>query len=183
MKVIGKAKTTVFYHAKDQEISPTYRAVLRAKQGASKRRSEEAWLSSREQARKLFRIPDAATKILIAAILYWGEGTKKDFSLSNSDPKLIKVFVTCLEELGIIKDDLRITVRTYEDLETEVVKRYWAQLIGIPISSILNVNILKGKKKGKLQYGMCRIRVRKGGAHLKLFKSIVELIAEQLAPL
>ena len=181
-RILRRGKTTVFYHIRNVVTPPPYQDILKSKQGASKKRAEEAWLFSRQRAKSLFKSLDTNTKILIAAVLYWGEGTKRDFSLSNSDPKLIKVFVTCLKEMGIKKHDLRITVRTYEDLNTEIVKRYWAKLIGIQTKAILNVNILKGKKKGKLPYGMCRVRVTRGGLHLKLFKSIVELIAEQLMP-
>lgn len=58
--------------------------------------------------------------------------------------------------------------------------RYWAQIIGIPSNRILNVNILKGKKRGKLQYGMCRVRVTKGGNYLKLLQSVAKVITEKL---
>ena len=183
MRTMHRGKTTIFYHIQDVQILPQYESILKAKQGVSKKRSEQAWIFAKAHARSLFENFDRNTKLLIAAILYWGEGAKKDFSLSNTDPKLIKVFVTCLKELGITTQDLKVTIRTYEDLDTKVVKRYWANIIGVPVTAISNVNVLKGKKNGKLEYGMCRIRVKRGGVHLKLFQSIVELIAERVMPL
>lgn len=42
--------------------------------------------------------------------------------------------------------------------------------------------ILKGKKKGKLEYGMCRIRVTKGGYLLKLLHALEDIIKNNSAP-
>jgi restriction system protein len=36
----------------------------------------------------------------------------------------------------------------------------------------VNVNVLRGKKKGKLKYGMCRVRILKGGDMLKYMRAL-----------
>ena len=50
---------------------------------------------------KGFAIGSAALTALalIAASLYWAEGAKKDFSLTNSDPEMIRVFVMILRKI------------------------------------------------------------------------------------
>ena len=182
-RILLRGKGTISRYLKCVKVLPEYQDIIKAKQGASKSRSKKLWDEAHQKAKEaLKRIINKKTKLLIAAMLYWGEGTKKDFSLSNTDPKLIKTFVECLKSLGVSNTDFRITIRTYEDLNKTRVINYWTRLIGIPRKQILNVNVLKGKKKGKLQYGMCRIRVTRGGTYLKLAQSVIDLVSNELAP-
>ena len=48
---------------------------------------------SRQAGQKLIGKLSKRDLLLIGTALYWAEGTKKDFSLSNTDPYLVKVFV------------------------------------------------------------------------------------------
>lgn len=58
---------------------------------------------------------------------------------------------------------------------------------GLPKSHIaqkqfIGVSILSGKKKGKLEYGMCRIRVTRGRTFKKIMginKALADIIQEQ----
>src|SRR3990167_9354156 len=114
---------------------------------------------TRKMAEQLMILPlKKRDLLLILACLYWGEGTKKELNLINSDPKLISTFVFCLQTLGIQRKDLKITVRIYEDINRSQAIRYWADVLNISKNKIMGVNILGGKKKGKLPYGMCRVR-------------------------
>ncbi|MBI3458983.1 hypothetical protein HY061_01840 [Candidatus Azambacteria bacterium] len=178
--VVNRGSATIFRYAKNVEILPQYLNLWKINQGGSKKRSLIAWKNAQKRAEQIINDLGITEKIIIAACLYWGEGTKRDFNLLNSDPNLIKTFVTCLKEIGVTKEELRVTVRIYEDLDRGQAIRYWAQIIGIPSNRILNVNILKGKKRGKLQYGMCRVRVTKGGNYLKLLQSVAKVITEKL---
>lgn len=178
--VMKRSGGTVFRYAHKTSVLPQYQSILKAKQGGSKARALRERKSAEEKANALIPPLGKTEKLLIAACLYWGEGTKKDFSLSNTDPDLIKVFITCLEEMGITKGGLRVTVRIYEDLNKKHAISHWAKIVGIAPKQILNVNVLKGKKKGKLKYGMCRLRVTKGAPHLKLIHGIVQTIKTRL---
>lgn len=105
--------------------------------------------------------------------LYWGEGNKKDFNLINSDPDLIKVFVKGLKDLfGIPANKLKISIRIYEDLDKIKCLNFWSGITKVPVHKFVSVNVLKGKKKGKLNNGMCRVRVEKGGNLLKYMLAI-----------
>lgn len=176
----GKSKSIISEYIRGVEVLPLYRDEWLSKRGGSvaraRKQHEEAKMIVSKDIKKIGNID----KMLIAACLYWGEGTKKDFNISNSDPVLIRSFISCIEAFGITKDRLRVTVRIYDDLNRQSAINYWAQIIGIPPARILNVNILVGKKKGKLQYGMCRVRVTKGGFLLKMLKSIQQIIAENV---
>ncbi len=180
-KIVPRGSGTIFKYIKNIAILPAYKEIWEAKRGGSKALSVRNWVEAQRKANALIPHINTKEKIIIAACLYWGEGTKGDFSLSNTDPNLIKAFITCLKEIGVTSKDLRITIRTYEDLDREKVTTHWAKVVGIPRKQILGINVLKGKKRGKLPYGMCRVRVTKGARYLKLFQSVMKAIIAQLS--
>lgn len=111
----------------------------------------------------------------MAATLYWAEGAKKDFGLSNTDPALIKVFLYILRSVfGVEEERIVVSLRLYEDLNKRECLAFWSNLTGLKLDNTTSVTVLKGSKNGKLKYGMCRIRVRKGGNLLKEFFSIIK---------
>ena len=180
-KITGKANSTVLKYIKGVEVLSDFREVLRLKQGGSKSRSLLRWNFAKEKAEKLISGLEKKDKLIILACLYWGEGNKRELDLINSDPSLVKCFVNCLYNLGVSKESLRITVRIYEDMDKNKVINFWASLLEVKPSVISNVNILKGRKKGKLEHGMCRVRVAKGAEYFKLVISMINLIRDKLS--
>ncbi|PIP32304.1 hypothetical protein COV53_02810 [Candidatus Gottesmanbacteria bacterium CG11_big_fil_rev_8_21_14_0_20_37_11] len=182
--ITGKAQSTVYRYIKNVKILPEYISVWESKRGGSykiKRRKEE---SAFEDGKKLIGKLSNREKLLFLCALYWAEGSKKDFGLSNTDPGLIQVFVSNIRELLNIEDSrLRISIRIYEDLDKDKCLSYWSKIVGIPKDKFVSVNILSGKKKGKLEYGMCRIRVSKGGDILKKINGINKAIRKLYAPI
>lgn len=174
--ITGIGNSTAFKYIKNVRVLPQYESLLRAKQGGSIARSKRKWAEASKEARRLVECITERERLLILACLYWGEGNKRDLDLNNSDPALIKVFVECLKIIGVKKDDLRITLRLYNDLNRQRAIKYWSDLLEISADKILGVNTLYGKKKGKLKYGMCRVRVAKGGPYFKLIMSMIDLI-------
>lgn len=178
--VIGRGKGTVHRYVKDTQVLSKYRETLRVKQGGSKERALRGWSEAKKKASALILPIQKRDRLLILTCLYWGEGNKKDLNIINSDPLLIKTFINCLREIGVTRSELKITIRLYEDIDKDKALRYWAGIVGIPKEKIFNVNILKGKKVGKLEYGMCRIRVTKGAKHFKLILSMIDLIKSEI---
>jgi len=122
--------------------------------------------------------------LLFLSALYWAEGSKKDFGLSNTDPGLIRVFVNCLRDLlRIDSKRFRVSIRLYEDLDKDKSLIFWSNVTGIPKENFIGFNILPGKKKGKLEYGMCRVRISKGGDLLKKINAINKVVLEKIAPI
>lgn len=179
-KITKKSNSLVSKYIQGVAILPRYYHAWKIKQGGSKTRANIEWEKSKIIAEKIVGSLNRKEKLLIAACLYWGEGTKTELNLSNTDPNLIRIFIRCLEEIGVTKDKLRITIRIYDDLNKDKAMEFWAGVIGIQKNQILNVNVLKGKKDGKLQYGMCRIRVTKGAPYFKIIKSIIKVIAVKI---
>jgi len=183
-KTTGVAKTTVFRYIKDVEILPENINNWMGKRGGSKKRKLVREQKAFEEASKIFDKLSYREKLLFLSALYWGEGSKKDFGLSNTDPGLIKVFVTGLREVfNIDENRLRISVRIYEDLDRKKCLSFWSKIVGIPEEKFINVNVLSGRKKGKLEYGMCRVRVAKGGDVLKKINGINKVVKNLFVPI
>jgi hypothetical protein len=169
-KLVDVGKTTIFRYLKDVKIKHDI------KNTGSFRKCQRDWANSRDIANKKIINIDNIGKMLVLSCLYWGEGNKRELNLINSDPDLIKVFIKCLFELGVKKEELLVSIRIYEDMNKNFVKSFWAKNIGINVNQIKGVDVLVGKKKGKLKYGMCRIRVRKSGKYFKIIISMIDLI-------
>lgn len=177
-KELGVGYGTIHRHINDVRILPKYEKMWLGKRGGSIKRKKEAEKEAYEKAKKyILQLSDKEKTIFLCA-LYWGEGSKSDFGISNTDPELIRVFAQGLVKVfGISRDDFRISVRIFEDLDKEKCLDFWSQIVGIPREKFVNVNILKGKKEGKTPYGMCRLRVRKGGKLLKYITALKKRIS------
>ncbi|MEK7172265.1 MAG: hypothetical protein AAB739_05150 [Patescibacteria group bacterium] len=140
----------------------------------------EDWDNAQKEAERLLNSLTKIERILIATSLYWGEGAKRDFSLSNTDPNLIRTFVLCLKAFGVSKDRITVSIRLYGDLDAVKAIRFWSKVINVPKSQIKYIHVLSGKKEGKLLYGMCRLRITRAGYLLKLFKSVQNVIVKRL---
>lgn len=171
-------KTTVFNYAKSIQMLPEVVEEWKAKRGGGRRirllKEEHAFV----EAKKIVKQLSKRDKLLFISALYWAEGNKKDFMLSNTDPNLIKVFINGLREiLAIGNDRLRVSIRIYEDMDKEKCLDFWEKVVGLPKESFQHVYVLSGKKQGKLEFGMCRVRVTKGGDLLKQLVAINKRVA------
>ena len=170
---------SVFRYIKGVEILPQYRKSWLDKRGGSRRRKARLEAEAYEMSKRAVPNLTEREKQLFLAALYWGEGTKKDFSLTNSDPEMVKVFTKGLKEvLKIPSGRLRVSLRIYEDLDEDKCLAFWSKVIGIDPEQFVSVIILKGKKAGKLNYGMCRVRILKGGNVLKYMAALKKRVIE-----
>lgn len=177
-------KTTVFRYIKGVEILPEFLTTWSIKRGGSRKRKLLKETKAFEEGKKLVGKLSRKEKFLFLCALYWAEGSKKDFGLSNTDPALIKIFVRGLREVFGIEDErLRVSLRLYEDLDKGKCLSFWSQIVNIPKEKFISINILEGKKKGKLEHGMCRVRVIKGGDLLKKVNGINKAVIDEFVPI
>ena len=177
---LSLSKTTVFNYARNVEMPPGVLDEWKAKRGGSRKlkilKEKQALINAKKTIGRLSK----KEKLLFISALYWAEGNKKDFMLSNTDPNLIKVFTEGIKEIfGIDSERFRVSIRIYEDMNKDKSLDFWSKLIGLPKDKFQNVYVLKGKKQGKLKFGMCRIRIAKGGDYLKQLKAINEIVANE----
>ncbi len=178
--VVKRGYGTVFKYMKDVPILSEHKKFWESKRGGSKYRSIKEWQEAKEKVKNLISPLGKRERLIILACLYWGEGNKTELSLINSDPSLIKLFVNCLRDIGVVKNQLKVTIRIYNGINKKKAMKFWANIVGIFPSEISNVNVLFGKKKGKLEYGMCRVRVQKSRLYFKLIMSMIALMKESL---
>lgn len=179
---LSVSRTSVLRHIKDVEILPEFLSEWAGKRGGSRKIRLYKEAQAFEEGKKFVdKLSEREKKLLLCA-LYWAEGTKSDFSLSNTDPNLIYVFVRCMRDVFKLDDDkFFINVRLYEDLDKDKCLEFWSNIVKIPKENLKGVNILPGKKKGKLIYGMCRVRIARGGDLLKQIMGINKAVFESLS--
>jgi hypothetical protein len=178
-KETGLGYGSIFRYVKGVKISPRYINAWRGKRGGSIKRKERLEMQAYKKAKEKIVDLNTKEKLLFITALYWGEGGKRDFNFTNSDPEMIKLFVSCLKKiLKINLNEVRVSIRIYEDLDREKSLDYWSKIIDIPTNKFVNVDVLKGKKVGKLKYGLCRIRIRKGGNVLKYLQALKKRVLE-----
>ena len=129
----------------------------------------EKWEQWRGQARKeaLSRFPDIKESPLFISgtMLYWGEGDSNlensIVRLTNTDPNMIKLFVLFLNKICFIKkDQIKISLVIYKDLDERVCKTYWAKSSELSESNYIKSQVIKGRHPTKrLKYGICTVYV------------------------
>lgn len=138
---------------------------------------------ARQAATKLLpRLNLKELQILVAA-LYWAEGSKRDFSFCNTDPRMVRVFVNGLRKgFGIRDENIKISIRVYEDLDVAKCLEFWSRVTGIKLGSETGVEVLYGRKNGKLLHGMCRVRVKNGGKFVNEWQWVAARLDKLTSP-
>jgi hypothetical protein len=97
--------------------------------------------------------------------LYWGEGTKADKAsvrLGNTDPELIKKFITFLVTFfGIEKQDLKFGLQIFTDIDVEEAMDFWRKKLIIQRSQFYKPIVTKsgslGTYRKKSEYGVLTV--------------------------
>lgn len=175
--ILTISKSTALRYSNTVSILPAYRKRWLERRNASKIKSQRHVEEAKRDAE--IKLPNITNKdlIVIFSSLYWAEGNKRDLVLTNTDPKMIGVFIYILRKIyNISNDDLSVSLRIYEDLDKKRCLKFWSKITGITLNNKTTVSVLIGHKNGKLNYGMCRVRVKKGGRLLKEIFSIINRI-------
>jgi hypothetical protein len=172
-RILKISKSTASRYSKGIEILPEFKARWLERRNASQIISEKAWKIAEQASADLINtISEKELKILGAA-LYWAEGAKRQFNFINSDPQMIKLFIYILVNgYKIPPSSIKISLRLFEDISIPEALKFWSGITNFELTDQTELNIIKGSKKGKLPYGMCRIRVKKGGLLLKTIFAI-----------
>lgn len=176
-RALQVSKSTAFRYVQGVAISSRYYPRWLERRNASRMMSERNWDFAARKARRSVRTVTEKELKLIGAFLYWAEGSKNDFGFSNTDPAMVRMFSHILRSVfSVREEDLKVSLRIYEDLDRGRCLRFWSQVTGIRLTRRTSIDVLRGNKKGKLKYGMCRIRVRRGGLLLKELVSIIKQV-------
>lgn len=117
--------------------------------------------------------------------LYWAEGSKSKNAaiICNSDPSLLKLFVSFLRETFALEDDaIAVTCYIYPDhaSQQEAMEAYWLSELGLPPrcmrNSVLNriSRSSRGARHRTLPYGTCRVAVHRTDVVQHIYGAIQE---------
>lgn len=177
-------KTSVWFHVKNIDLPPEIRKSIRSYMGGSRAEKVREWARAEKEASSILDNVDmhSAWPILYGA-LYWCEGTKGSFVFTNTDEKMIVIFLSILRvHFGVKNEDLDFMIRICNPMNPIECRKYWAEVASVPLSQI-RINHSDTHNKSKTVYGMCRITLRKGAYHLKLVHCLFKTIADKMISL
>lgn len=161
-EVTGVSKSTLSYWLRDHHLTDEEITNLRRNSWSKGEVSREKYRNKMRERKKkkdleMYQIEknymdNVSSKELYLAglMLYLGEGAKKKDSsivLSNSDPKVIKFFIWWLNKfLDISKDEIRIQLHLYEDMDLSYEKKFWLKYLGVKNSQLYKLSVRKLKR-------------------------------------
>lgn len=147
---LAVAKSTAYAWVKHvpldahSEVAMQRRLVADARRGLTRANRQEERMEAEREARHLAVewVGELGLRemLLIGAVLYWCEGTKSkpdnpryDLTFTNSDVRLVELFVRFIEAMGRSRKDLRYRVSIHESADAEAAGRWWAAQLGVPL--------------------------------------------------
>lgn len=187
MKTLNiSSKGTLSYWFHDLKIPPQAKRRLRHntelayKRGLftfNKKRTERIKNENKQILKQSAQeIPSLSNKelLLIGAALYWGEGANKEatrgyksVSFTNTDPRMVKVFMKYLREVLKINDErIKPGIILHPNLDKDRAIQFWSRVTELPSDSFwISVGISKTSKRKRpsntLPHGTAHIRVHK----------------------
>jgi hypothetical protein len=127
------------------------------------------------------RASEAPSDLFIkGCMLYWGEGAKSRNSakMTNSDPYLLRVFVSFLREcFGVTSDRLSVYVKYYPNNLHSIgdTEGYWLELFGLRRNCLRKTAVVcsEPKRKGTIhEYGLCEVVIHSTDIVQQIFGAI-----------
>jgi len=114
-------------------------------------------------------------KFIAGIAMYFAEGTKNssNVSFSNSDPRSIKFMVDWFRKIcNVPNKKIRCNLYIHDNLNEATAKKYWSDLIKIPLEQFRKSYIVKNNtnrlRKVKHIYGILRITVSDANLNRKI---------------
>lgn len=130
--------------------------------------------------------------LLIGTALYWAEGINREalrgyqsVAFTNSDPKMVVVFMRYLREVLQVADEkIKPGIILYPNLDIETTKDFWGNIINLPKENFwVTVAVSKASKRKKpsnyLPYGTIHLRVNSRQLFYRI-QGYIGGLAEQL---
>jgi len=176
-KIKGVSTATAFRYSRQVSLGRTALDRLALRRFPSRAKAIKQWQQAGVEAKTLFFPKISEENMpLILTCLHWCEGNKGELSFINSDPSMVKIYIKGLQSIGVGLEQMRFTLRSYSGHDDGELVSFWSNFLGISKGWFGKIDHIKGNKQGKLQYGMCRVRVLKGAYYFKLIMSMIELV-------
>lgn len=185
LKVVKVSRSSLSEWLRHVEISNTQIEKLRSKNAKARSLGSIALKDIRiKKTKQIFDKSISEIKHLgkehlkvIGAVLYWAEGSKqnenkpsKELIFTNSDPRMIKVYLLWLQICLFIKNEdvvFEIYIHeTYNKTKEDLI-RYWSEVSNFPTDNFKKIYVKKNKvnsfrkNRGKEYSGVLRITVKR----------------------
>ncbi len=165
--------------SKRQKQRLTEKKLAAAYRGAADRRSHREYITKeiKEKAKREIGKIDKRELWMIGIALYWAEGAKeKEYrpgarvSFSNSDPKMVKIFLKWLGKCcKISRKEIIFRIYLHETAEKRKTKiqKYWSKVTDLPLKCFQKISwkrskiSTKRKNIGKDYHGLLQIKIKK----------------------
>ena len=180
VKILSIPKTTVWHHIQGIKLRKKYILKLKANQGGSRLKKERDLVKAKAEARVLLE-GEHSHLVSLLAMLYWAEGDNKNaFSFTNTNADMIRMFISILKNCFHLNNGrLHITVRYFTGMDRSKCLRHWSQVTQIPKKQI-KMYYNDGGTRGRTEFGMCRISIRKSSYLFKVVRSLIVAISNQI---
>lgn len=127
---------------------------------------------------------------LAGIALYWAEGTRKSgskFSFTNSEPEIVKFMMIWLGKIMDVKKTEfmpRIFINAIHEPRINQVKKFWATLLGLPVSQFGKLVLLKRPPRKVYEnydtyYGVLNLGVHRGSELKYRTLGLIEALRDQ----
>jgi hypothetical protein len=129
---------------------------------------------------------------IAGVVAYAAEGKKKKAwqtsvmtQFTNSDPRMILLFLRWLDLMGLERSSLSFRVAIHQDADVEGALRYWSKVIGVPVEGFMRTTLKKGNPKtrrrniGPAYRGCLVVTVRRSGDLNKQLDGWFDAMASQ----
>ncbi len=164
--------------SKPQQQNITEKRLDAARRGGAAKKKQRLENTERifEECRKEIGIISKRDLFILGIALYWAEGSKEKtyhigsgVSFTNMDPKMLKMFLVWLKEMGVSIDEMVFEIYLHETRKDIFVdaQAYWSKQLQIPLERLGTLYLKKGAIKTNRHniddeyYGIIRVRVRK----------------------
>ncbi|PIQ68098.1 MAG: hypothetical protein COV91_05885 [Candidatus Taylorbacteria bacterium CG11_big_fil_rev_8_21_14_0_20_46_11] len=179
------SKSSASLWVQNVKLSPAAEKIILEKFTKGQLRSQE--VLRQKQQNRLSRIKEEVSKdfldfrdsrinqLVICALLYWCEGNKRihdGISFTNSDPALIKTFVSLLRKVFSLNErKFRICMHLHPYHDEKKQKKFWSDITGIPPEQFTKPYLKPGNKKYQKEgyQGCIRVRYQDSTLTHKLF--------------
>jgi hypothetical protein len=190
LQVVHVAKSTLALWLQSVQLAKKQKQVITEKRIAARARGWAVRHRNRvDRQQAIYKIAESQIDHLsprelwfIGIAIYWAEGAKEkehspgeSFVFSNSDVRMIKVFLAWLSLIGVLPSDIDFSLyihQTHKHRVPEVVN-YWTTQLRLPIDKLSKVYYKRSvprtnrKNIGETYYGQLRIRVRRSSSLLR----------------
>lgn len=172
----GLSKSTLSYHlskipylANAKTVERIGLARVRAAETKSKKKFETYKLAKREAEQEIGKLSNRDIAMLGIG-LYIGEGSKTHdiVRMVNTDPRVLRLFVTWMKQLGVQQENFKLRVHAYPETDLVKAEAFWLHELAFPKYSLqkpcIDVRLGKVKRKSGLhQHGTAHVTIVANG--------------------